>query len=125
MERKEESKVRISEYLHSLRISGGYRTLRDWCILNDFSSVLWSHLENGLWEIVPAGKKLYTQQEISKAREEGKREEQNRLKPLLERMSYCPKCGGNMHIVKANDLNWLNEYVCHECKDIYEFKLKQ
>jgi len=74
MEKKEESKLRISEYLHSLRISGGYKTLREWCRLNDFSDVLWSHLENNLWEIVPMGKKIYTQQELDKAREEGRRE---------------------------------------------------
>jgi len=72
MEKKEESKLRISEYLHSLRISGGYKTLREWCRLNDFSDVLWSHLENNLWEIVPMGKKIYTQQELDKAREEGR-----------------------------------------------------
>ena len=71
MEKKEESKLRISEYLHSLRISGGYKTLREWCRLNDFSDVLWSHLENNLWEIVPIGKRIYTQTELDKAREEG------------------------------------------------------
>lgn len=72
MEKKEESKLRISEYLHSLRISNGYKTLREWCRLNDFSDVLWSHLENNLWEIVPIGKRIYTQTELDKAREEGK-----------------------------------------------------
>lgn len=78
-------KNKIAEYLHGLRL--GYKggmTLREWCKSHGFSSVLWSHLENGLWEITPLKiERTYTKEElaseISKAKEEVLKEVKNRF----------------------------------------------